>query len=228
MPTAFAKNIRALRESKGLTQEELASKIQVERNTVVRWENGRVANPRQPEIIEKLKEFFDISDEDLFGYNDGFHAKNKGSCTSPKNVERAMSTGVRMVRVCTPGAAKMESPDELWSFTHETKLYEELAEKHPNCFALQMNDKCTNLNFTDRDVIFVDPDLQPVDGSIAVVSIDGSEALVRRVLIGDDSIRLVAETTEVGQQEDLDIRDAGHEVRFFGTVFWWQSSKEGE
>lgn len=228
MPTAFARNIRALRESKGLTQEELASQILVERNTVVRWENGRVTKPRQPEIIEKLKAFFGVSDADLFGYNDGYYAKKEGSSTLPTDATGTMSTGVRLVPVCSPNIVKAENPSELWTVTGETKLYEELVEKHPNCFALQLNDTCKNLDFTDRGMIFIDPDLQPVDGSIAVVCIDCGETTVRRVCMGDGSIRLVAETAEAGQWDDIVIQDTNREVRFIGTVFWWQSSKEGE
>lgn len=228
MPTAFAKNIKALRESKGLTQEELARQIMVERNTVVRWENGRVTKPRQPEIIEKLKLFFGVSDADIFGYNDGFYTKNKSSCTSPNNMTGAMPTGVRMVPVCSLNASKADNLSEPWAYIGETKLYEELAEKHPNCFAMQMNDECMNLNYTDSGMIFIDPDLQPVDGSIAIVCIDGGEAMVRRVRMGDDQIKLIAETSETGQWEDIVILNTSNEVRFIGTVFWWQSSKEGE
>ena len=228
MLTAFARNIRALRESKGLTQEELASQILVERNTVVRWENGRVTKPRQPEIIEKLKAFFDVSDADLFGYNDGYYAKKQGLRALSTDVTDVMSTGVRMVPVYSFNEVKAGNPSELLTFIGETKLYEELAEKHPNCFALQTNDVCMNLNSTGRGMIFIDPDQQPVDGSIAVVCIDGGEVTMRRVQMGDGSIRLISETAKAGQREDVVIRDAGHEVSYIGTVFWWQSSKEGE
>ena len=228
MPTAFARNIKALRESKGLTQEELAGKILVERNTVVRWENGKVTAPRQPEIIEKLKDLFNVSDADLFGYNDGYFARTQGARALPEDAASVLSVGVRKVPVCSLDVVKTIIPGEPLAFSDETMLYEELAEKHPNCFAVQMSDACKNLNFTDRNMIFVDPDLQPVDGSIAVVSVDDGDAMVRRVRMGDGSIRLVTETTDAGQWEEIVIADANHEVRFIGTVFWWQSSKEGE
>ena len=36
----FAENLRALRKAKGLSQEELAARLHVVRQTVSKWENG--------------------------------------------------------------------------------------------------------------------------------------------------------------------------------------------
>ena len=39
-------NLKALRKSKGLTQEEFASRLHVVRQTVSKWESGQSAPPR--------------------------------------------------------------------------------------------------------------------------------------------------------------------------------------
>lgn len=228
MQPAFARNIKALREGMGLTQEELANEIQVERNTVVRWENGKVAKPRQPEIINKLKNYFDVSDSDLFGYNDGFYAKKYGLAEAPAGATHVTPVGARMIPIRKLGAVHAGYTDEQWTFDGEAMLYESLAAKHPNCYALTVNGTCMNLNFTDRDTIFVDPDMEPKDGSIAVISIENGEAMVRRVRFGNNSIMLVAETTDTDQWQDIIIQGGNREVSLIGTVFWWQSSSEGE
>ena len=56
-PSAGAQ-VRKLRESLGLTQEEFAEKVGVQRNTVWRWENGR-ASPM--ESLPKISRAFDVS-----------------------------------------------------------------------------------------------------------------------------------------------------------------------
>lgn len=142
----------------------------------------------------------------------------KANVTLPE-VKHAAS---RMVPIRVLGAVHAGEQDKPWEFDGEAMLYAELADKHPNCYSLRVSGTCMNRNFTDKDVIFVDPDMPPADGSIGVVSIDG-QVLVRRVRKGNDSLMLVAETTETGEWEDIIVQGQSREVRPIGTVFWWQS-----
>lgn len=61
--TKVSKNIRKIRTAKNLTQDELAQKLFVTRQTVSGWENGRT----QPDIdtLCKISEIFDVPVEDL-------------------------------------------------------------------------------------------------------------------------------------------------------------------
>lgn len=61
--TKVSKNIRKIRTAKNLTQEDLAQKLFVTRQTVSGWENGRT----QPDIetLCKLSEIFGVPVEDL-------------------------------------------------------------------------------------------------------------------------------------------------------------------
>lgn len=61
----FARNLRELREKQGLSQEQLAEKLNIPRSTITHYENSK--NNRLPRI-ERLKliaEFFKISVDDL-------------------------------------------------------------------------------------------------------------------------------------------------------------------
>ena len=60
----FRMKIKNLRESKKLTQEELASKMNVERSTIAMWETGK-AVPRT-ERLPQLAEVLGCSVDDLF------------------------------------------------------------------------------------------------------------------------------------------------------------------
>lgn len=60
----FGKRLREVRKSKKITQQELADRLGIKRNTYSDWENGKT----EPtfEIFVKLADLFDISLDWLF------------------------------------------------------------------------------------------------------------------------------------------------------------------
>ena len=52
-------NIKAIRKSKGLSQEELAIKLNVVRQTISKWETG--LSVPDSEMLLKISEIFNIS-----------------------------------------------------------------------------------------------------------------------------------------------------------------------
>ena len=60
-------NIKTLRRSKGLSQEELAVRLNVVRQTVSKWENGETV----PDILncDALAELYDVSVDTLIHYD---------------------------------------------------------------------------------------------------------------------------------------------------------------
>ena len=63
--------LEEIRKAKGITQEELASALEVSRQTVGSLENGRY----NPSIILafKIARFFEVSIEEVFIYEEGQH-----------------------------------------------------------------------------------------------------------------------------------------------------------
>lgn len=63
----IAHNILKLRKAAGLTQEQVAERIGVARQTMAKWENGESA----PDIgsCNRLAELFDVSLDDLVNYD---------------------------------------------------------------------------------------------------------------------------------------------------------------
>ena len=61
-------NIRALRKEKGLSQEELAARLGVSRQTISSLENGRY----NPSILlaYKIAKYFDMTIEDVFLFDE--------------------------------------------------------------------------------------------------------------------------------------------------------------
>ncbi len=67
MREEIGKNIKSIRRQKGISQQELADKIEMNRSTVAYWEMGKTTISL--DMVTKLAEALDISLFDLFNYN---------------------------------------------------------------------------------------------------------------------------------------------------------------
>lgn len=65
----FGSNIRGLRIMQGMTQDELASKVGVNRSAIQKYESGRVENV-PVRTLEALAEALNVSPQDLMGWED--------------------------------------------------------------------------------------------------------------------------------------------------------------
>ena len=85
----FDENLRNLRKEKDYSQEYLAEKLGVTRQTISKWENG-TAMPDLKKLIE-LADFFEVSMDDLLGLDyKTIHPKNTfadGTCNDYSEVE---------------------------------------------------------------------------------------------------------------------------------------------
>lgn len=61
----IGKNIKAIRKNKGMTQEELAIKLNVVRQTVSKWEKG--FSVPDAEMLQKISEILDVDIKQLLG-----------------------------------------------------------------------------------------------------------------------------------------------------------------
>jgi len=62
----FSKRLKELREKKGLSQEELAEKLDIPRSSVTHYENNAARIPRQNRLNE-IADFFGVSVDYLIG-----------------------------------------------------------------------------------------------------------------------------------------------------------------
>lgn len=61
----FQENLKTLRKNKGLTQEELAARLNVVRQTVSKWEKGQ--SVPDSEMLVRLAEIFEVPVSQLLG-----------------------------------------------------------------------------------------------------------------------------------------------------------------
>ncbi|MGD6889382.1 helix-turn-helix domain-containing protein [Bacillus mobilis] len=57
---AFSKRLKELREAKGLSQEDLAAKLNIPRSSITHYENSDDRLPRKSRLLE-IASFFDVS-----------------------------------------------------------------------------------------------------------------------------------------------------------------------
>ena len=61
----FQDNLKTLRKKKGMTQEELAARLNVVRQTISKWEKG--LSVPDAELLTKLAEILEVSVSQLLG-----------------------------------------------------------------------------------------------------------------------------------------------------------------
>ena len=61
----FQENLKALRRKKGMSQEELAARLHVVRQTISKWEKG--LSVPDSDLLIKLAEVFEVSVSELLG-----------------------------------------------------------------------------------------------------------------------------------------------------------------
>jgi transcriptional regulator with XRE-family HTH domain len=66
-PASVGKRLKRLRESRGLTQDQLADLIGVKERTVSRWETGASRGLYDDDVLEQLAAALKIQPEDIIG-----------------------------------------------------------------------------------------------------------------------------------------------------------------
>lgn len=218
-------NIRALRDLHGITQEQLATKLGVTRESVVKWESGKI-NIRDRHV-SKIVELFGVDPDDIKSDAYGLAAKEHGivpklppNAIIPSQPRKAYAPLLGRVH-----AGDAQEPDII---EDNVSLPYEVWDAHRDGYFLQVEGGCMSKVYPEGCYIFVDPRKQPQNGSIAVVSIDGDDYVMRRLYRGANTMILSPDSWDDGYE---DIVISGHDertVEFVGVVVWFQASKEME
>ena len=96
----FAENLRALRKAKGLSQEELAARLHVVRQTISKWEKGR--SVPDAELLVRLAEELDTTPAALLGPE------------LPPETEGSSTTAEQLGRIAEQLAVKNRRARRIW------------------------------------------------------------------------------------------------------------------
>jgi repressor LexA len=184
----IGERIKQLRINKGMTQEELGSKIGVQKQAIYKYEQGLVVNLKR-DVIGKLSKALDVSPSYLMGFADDDKANKipAGFEPLPKMVKIPLIGGI----ACgTPILAEQNIED-----------YVNCPEACEATFALRCHgDSMINANINDGDVVFIHKQPEVENGQIAAVQIDDGDcynATLKRFYRSGDTVTLMAENPSV-------------------------------
>ena len=212
---AIADNIKRLRTSKEWTQEQLAEKVGVTRSTVTQWETGW-SQPRMG-AVERLASAFGVTVPDMV--SDGDERRLPAGAIFPRKSKAAFAPQLGRVHAGEP-----QDPDVFDGPMVE--LPESVAAAHPRAYFLEVEGDCMDKVYPEGCLILVDPDQEPRNGSIAAVSIDGANYVMRRLLKTPSTIVLAPESFNPEHEDIVITAASGKTVELAGTVVWYQPAKE--
>lgn len=209
--TAFARNIKALREDSGLTQVELGKKLETESMTISRWERSEIVRPH-PKTVEQLCEYFGVTSGDLLSEN-GYYAKTRGVST----IAPRPATGSLPI----VGAAHAGDPSPAYELDGGTLDCPEEYCREGNFF-IRINGDSMDRQLVDGTYALIDVHAQVNSGDIALVKVNGDDATVKRVKFMDGIAVLEPDSSNPDHRRRMidSSNPESPEVRILGKVVY--------
>lgn len=212
---SIGKNIKRLRSKYGLTQEEFGAIADVSSMAVSQWENDR-AVPRMG-AVQAIADHFKISKSEIIDDEKDNHKL------------RANVQGMAMGSVPLLGSVHAGKPQDPDTYDGETvKIPQFLIDSDPECYALEAEGDCMNKVYPEGCTIAVSPNKEPMNGSVAVVSIDGREAVMRRMYRTPNTLVLSPDSFNPDHDDIVVTSETEHTIEFLGKVVWFQAREEME
>lgn len=202
----FAQKLRQMREKAGLTQGDLADKLDVSRPAVSSWESGKI-RPRLNKL-QQLADLFDTTVADLMGED---------------AAEAAISGTSRMVPLL--GFAHMGEPCDEGSLADEVEVPASIADAHPRGFMVHAQGGCMDNRFPHDALLLVDPDMEPVNGQPVLAETSDYGAVVRNYTRGRSTVMLTADSHS-GEYDDILAGPGDEPVVCKGRVVWYMGERD--
>lgn len=222
--TAFRLNLQALMDRDNITQESIGRICGVSQAAVSKWVRG-MSDPSW-ESIRKICSSFNLDEADLTSRSIGLYAKLHGLTEAPAGA--ISPTGSVSAFLPLRGRVHAGDPTDPENLDGTVELPASVAANHPHAYFLEVEGDCMDRVYPEGCYILVDPDRAPADGSIAAVSIDGTEYVMRRLHMGATSMMLSPESSNPEHADIVVQQGDGRTVSLVGTVVWYQSRAEME
>ncbi|MFQ6942776.1 MAG: LexA family protein [Collinsella intestinalis] len=214
-------NIDALLVKFDITQEALARIAGVAPSSVNGWRNGAV--PRK-NAIEKMCQALEITRDDIMSDEFGLAAKEHGRVPSGAKLpsEPRPAYAPLLGRVHAGDACEPDVIDDRIPIPYEVRS------AHPDGYFLEVEGNCMSRVYPEGCHIYIDPRQQPRNGSVAVVSIDGADYVMRRLYNTGRTIVLSPDSWDDSYEDIVITGEDERTVEYVGTVVWFQPAEEME
>lgn len=169
----FKDILRKLRTEKGLTLQQVADYVGLQKAAIYKYEHGLIVNPKRS-LIEKLATLFQVSPSYLLGVTDEQH---------PQSV-----TSVRI-----PILGRVVAGIPLEAIT-DIEGYEEITPKMASLgeyFALRIQGHSMEPRIEDGEIVICQCQSDVDSGDIAIVLVNGDEATCKQVRKGPEGTTLI-------------------------------------
>lgn len=214
-------NIDALLVKFDITQEALARIAGVAPSSVNGWRNGAV--PRK-NAIEKMCQALEITRDDIMSDEFGLAAKEHGRVPSGAKLpsEPRPAYAPLLGRVHAGDACEPDIIDDRIPIPYEVRS------AHHDGYFLEVEGNCMSRVYPEGCHIYIDPRQQPRNGSVAVVSIDGADYVMRRLYNTGRTIVLSPDSWDDSYVDIVITGEDERTVEYVGTVVWFQPAEEME
>lgn len=176
----FKDRLRDLRLSRGLTLQQVADYVGLQKAAIYKYEHGLTVNPKRS-LIEKLATLFQVSPSYLLGIVD-----------DDKSADMVKGVKIPVLGTVAAGIPITAITDvEDWEEIPETMA------KTGSYFALRIKGQSMEPRICNGDVVIVKQQSDVDTGDVAIVLVNGDEATVKEIKKLDTGIMLIGWNTAV-------------------------------
>lgn len=204
----FGEKLRSLRIKAGLTQLDIAEKLDVSAAAIGAWENGR-AKPRLTKLGQ-LAELLGTSAADLMG-------------ETPEHVRPNGAQYVTLPVLVAGHAGEFTDefgPDEVADVP--ISVLERVND--PDAYLMRVRGSCMNRRFADGENALLSPRCEPRNGDAVAAEYNG-EMILRSYYRGASTLVLSPDSYEDGYTDIVFDDPESASVSFRGVVKWHQASE---
>ncbi len=174
--------IKKLRESAGMSQTELADKLNTKKQTVYKYETDIVTNIPSDKI-ERISEIFNVSPAYIMGWSD------EKSSKMPSNIMPVDPSQFCDVPIIGRVAAGLQCFAETNIIGYQPTQRSVLTGDEPYVYLRVIGDSMYP-KLEDGDLVLVRCQSSVDSGAIAVVIVDDEDGIIKRIIYGEDWIEL--------------------------------------
>lgn len=177
----IGERIKKLREENGMSQTELAEKINTSKQNLYKYENDIITNIPSDKI-EAIAQIYGVSPSYIMGWDDK---------TEPSNISAVYTEGIYKIPVfetVSAGFGAYASCDII----DYIPVFVRNPSEVPDLMGIRVSGDSMYPKIEDGDIIVVHKQSSVDSGSIAVVLLDNEEGLVKKVEYGSGWMDLIS------------------------------------